>query len=288
MILEWLRRNQNLVVPLSLLLFSLSLLSYGSYSRRQKQQSLFSRLILTLANYGQRVVTGSADAVSGVFQNYVWLVGVKQENERLKHQLAEVRRQNSLLEEKAIENDRLRRLLHFQPSEEIQAWIPARVTGDDLVGFNKTVTIDKGSRNGIRPRMAVITYESILVGQILDEPGSAIGFHTSQVLLLIDRRSRIQVMVQRAESRARGILVGRSETYSCDLLYLQSMEEVQVGDLIITSGFGRIFLKGWPVGVVEKVAQDPSSFYPHIEIRPLADFSRLEEVIVISRRGQEP
>lgn len=286
MLIEWLRRNQNLAVPIALLVFSVVLLSAGSYSKRRNHMSRFAKSVLSLASFGQGAVTGTADFFSDTFRRYLWLVGVEKENHQLQTELSELKRKNAVLAEQAIENDRLRRLLNFKPTEEIQSWVPARVIGDDLVGFNKTVIINKGSLDGIKPRMAVITYDSAVVGQILDEPGYSIGFNESQVLLIIDRRSRIQVMVQRPESRARGILVGHSESRLCDLLYVGRLEDVREGDLIISSGFGRILLKGWPVGRVMRVEKDPSSFYPKILVEPMVDFSRLEEVIVIVLRGQ--
>lgn len=282
MLFEWLRRNQNVVVPLGLFLASLIWLSYQSYDKRNQQMSVFSGLVVDVAGLGQSSVTGVIDGVGDVSRHYLWLVGVEVENRELLREVMDLRRDNRELKEQAIENERLRRLLHFKPREQIHDWIPAQVVGESApAGFNKTITIDKGSQDGIKPRMAVITYDSALVGQILDEPGSAIGFHSSQVLLITDRRSRVNVIVQRPESRAKRILAGRPESNTCDLLYAERMDDIRVGDLLITSGFGRVFMKGWPVGVIREIIRDSTLLYPRISVDPIADFSKLEEVIVI-------
>jgi rod shape-determining protein MreC len=282
MLLEWLIRNRNVVVPLGLFLASLVLLSFESYDQRNKRMSIFSRTVLDVIGLGQRTVTGVARGVRNSVDRYIWLRGVEQENEALRRKIEKLNRDRDLLREQAIENERLRRLLHFKPMEEIKDWIPAQVTGESSPGAPKTIKIDKGSLHGIRPRMAVVTYDGALVGQILDEPGSSIGQISSHVLLITDLRSKVNVVVQRPDSRTRGLMVGRPEYDDCVLdLYSDRPFDIKVGDLLITSGFGGVFKKGWPVGLVKEIASDPSSYSPRISVEPVADFFTMEEVIVI-------
>ncbi len=284
MLLEWLRRHQAKVVPATLLFISLTLLSHGAYSRRTSHMNLFSRTVLTTVGYAQAVVNMTSDGIKSTWKRYVWLWGVEEENRRLKRENRELQRELVRLREVESENKRLRRLSHFQPHQKIENWIAARVIGKSMVGFNKAITIDRGSRDGIKPRMAVITYEGAAVGQILDEPGSGIGFHSSQILLITDRRSRLDVMSQR--SRDTGILAGRPEIDMCELLYTEQAD-LEEGDLLITSGLGKVFPKGWPVGHVVDIKEDPAGFSPGIKIRPKADFSKLEEVMVILEPGSK-
>lgn len=285
MFFEWLRRNQNIIAPAGLFLFSIVLLSFSSHTR-YRNVSAFSRLIMTTASYGQRSVAYTASAAVRLWERYVWLVGVEQENLRYRREILDLQRKNYQLLEQEIENERLRKLLGFRPREDIEGWIPAQVIGDDLSGINKTVTIDKGTLHGIKPRMAVIAYDSALVGQILDEPGSAIGFTSSQVLLITDRRSRVTVMVQR--SRDKGSLAGRLEGDECEMIPDKRLADVKVGDLLISSGYGGVFMKGWPVGRVTEIVRDPEMFYPRIRVEPIADFSKLEEVIVVLPVRESP
>ncbi len=278
MLLEWLRGHQTKVVPAALLLVSLALLSHGAYSRRTSHMNLFSRTVLTTVGFVQSTTNGISDGIVNGWQRYVWLVGVEKENRVLERENQRLMRELAKLREVSRENRRLRRLSHFQPQHKIEDWIAARVIGKSMVGFNKSITIDRGSSDGIRPRMAVITYEGAVVGQILDEPGSGIGYHSSQVLLITDRRSRLDVMSQR--SRDTGILAGRPEIDMCELLYTEQAD-MEEGDLLITSGLGRVFTKGWPAGHVVNIKEDPAGFSPQITVKPKADFGKLEEVMVI-------
>jgi len=287
MLSEWMRRHLRVITPAALFLFSLMLLSYGSYSRHDLTPSFFSRTLIDIAGLGQRGIAGAGGGMKSLSHRYLWLVGVEEENRRLRRELDDSRRQNYFLREQALENDRLRRLLNFRPKEVIKTWIPAQVIAHNLSGLNRTITIDKGARDGIRPRMAVIAYDSALVGQILDEPGSAIAAHTCQVLLISDRRSRVDVAVQRPESRAKGILAGRPESNDLELLYMERLADIRKGDLLISSGYGGVFRKGWPVGLVTEIRHEPNLFYPRVLVEPVADFSRLEEVMAIMPAAEE-
>jgi rod shape-determining protein MreC len=286
MIIEWIRRNQNVVLPVALLAFSISLLSYGSYKGHEKKMSVFAKGIISAVGFVQSIVSGTSDGTVSIFNRYIYLIDVEKENIELKKLLDEERKRNNLLREQEIENARLRRLLNFKPTEKIKNIIPAQVIGS-ILGSNKTITINKGKRDGILPGMAVISYDSALIGQILDEPGSVIGPYHSQVLLINDRRSRVDVMVQRAESRAHGIVAGRPDTGECEMLYADRLADITIGDTLISSGYGGVFNKGWPLGIVSSVIHDSSMFYTKIKVRPKADFSRLEEVMVIVPMEEE-
>ncbi len=281
MFTERLSQKQHIAVPLSLLLTSIVLLSYFSYTRRGTRSSAFSRTLISAVALGQKTTTGTVRGIRDLVRHYLWLRGVEDENRELRGKLRDLQRRNFLLREQAVENERLRRLLNFNPREKIEDWIPAQVIADDLSGLYKTITINKGSMQGIKPRMAVITYDSALVGQIMDEPGSKIGYNASQVLLITDSRSRVEVMVQRPESRAKGILWGRPDSDDCKLLYVDRLADIVPGDLLVSSGYGGVFRKGWPAGTILEINRDPSQFYPEIRVEPMADFSRLEEVMVI-------
>jgi rod shape-determining protein MreC len=279
LILEWLRRHQNVVVPFGLLTGSIFMLSLHSY--QSPQTSFFSRVIISIVGFGERTVTGTTSGVGDFFDNYVFLRGVEEKNRQLLEQNEKLQRELHFREEQAIENDRLHRLLNFKFREEIKDPIMAMVIDGSppLAGLRKTITIDRGSRDGIRPRMAVIAHDSSLVGQILDQPASVIGFNTSQVLLITDRWSMVPVRVQR--SRAFGNLAGRPERNDCVLLDTIRLDDIRAGDTLITSGFGGVFRKGLPVGTVSRIVSNPSLLTPQIEVIPLADFSKLEEVMVI-------
>jgi rod shape-determining protein MreC len=286
MLLDWLIRNKNIVTPTALFVASLFLLSINSYQRRDVKMSFFSRVVISVIGVGQQGVSGASGGLKDFWESYFALRQVEQQNQELKREVERLRRENNFLREQAKENERFRRLLNFQPREYIDSWIPAQVIGGPLSQYNKSITIDKGDRDGIKAQMAVITYDNWLVGQILDKPGSSIGFHTSQVLLITDRRSRVPVLVQR--SRDNGIMTGRPVQGDCQLMYMMRNDDFRIGDEIVTSGLGGVFIKGWPVGVVVETNLDPELLSPGITIKPHADFSKLEEVLVIIPSEVEP
>jgi rod shape-determining protein MreC len=94
--------------------------------------------------------------------------------------------------------------------------------------------------------------------------------------------------VQRPQSRARGMLVGRpGETDACDLVDTERHADIRVGDTLITSGYGGLFMKGLPAGVIKEIVNDPASYFPLVRVEPIADFSKMEEVLVIVPEEKE-
>jgi len=120
--------------------------------------------------------------------------------------------------------------------------------------------------------MAVVSAEG-LVGRVI-----GVGNQHAKVLLIIDGNSAVDSFIQR--SRARGVLVGLGREM-CLLKYVQRNEDVQVGDKVISSGMGGVFPKGLIVGTVQEVVRGSSGLFQRVEVEPAANFSRLEEVMVV-------
>ncbi|MGE3759649.1 MAG: rod shape-determining protein MreC, partial [Pseudobdellovibrionaceae bacterium] len=127
-------------------------------------------------------------------------------------------------------------------------------------------------------------------GQAVITVGGVVGYvfkpdvFTSQVLLITDRYANVDGVVQR--SRARGIVEGKSSS-TCQLLYVEKAADVQPGDLIVTSGLDNIFPKGFPVATVDQVSSTPSSVSLKVDLTPVVDPNKIEEVFVILNAAEQ-
>jgi rod shape-determining protein MreC len=151
--------------------------------------------------------------------------------------------------------------------------IAAEVIGQDPSSWFKSVAINRGEKDGIRMGMAVISPEGV-IGQILKTAP-----HFSTILLITDYNSAIDSIIQR--TRAKAIVEGTGEN-QCQLKYLLRTEEVDVGDIVITSGLSGNFPKGLMVGKVRKVDKKGHGVFQYAELVPSVDLTKLEEVLVIT------
>ena len=207
------------------------------------------------------------------------LQSMRAENAQLKDQVDQLIYQVSMLREIQIENDNLRQLLNLKeqspdilgPNADL---LFADVIGRDPSNLLRYLTIDRGSQDGIKPGMPVITPRG-LVGQI-DEvrPNSA------KVKLLTDPSSSVTAMVQR--SRATGSVQGQTgNSLVMNLLPQTEQGVAQVGDLILTSGLGGSFPRHLLIGQVTEVRQRDVDMFQEVQVQPAVDYDQLETVIVV-------
>jgi rod shape-determining protein MreC len=275
---DYLRRYQDIFFPLGLWLISLVILSTRAYSEGPSRSNPFFRAVTATVSYPQRGITYTARGIRDVWNNYIYLAHLRKQNLKLQKQLALLTMENFQLKEIAHENERLRKLVGFKEKVPYNL-VPAEVIAEDLSSQSKTITMNKGSRDNVRPGMAAVTHEG-LVGQVIDEPGASLTPFCASVLLIVDPTSRVAVMIQR--TRARGIVKGTGSFRHLDLLYLEPHADVEVGDVIITSGLGGVFPKGLMVGTVTEVKKDPSAINPDVKVKPGVDFTRQEEILLVS------
>lgn len=156
----------------------------------------------------------------------------------------------------------------------------ARVIGYDPIPALRSITIDRGSAHGVAPDQVVVAGGGV-VGRVMRTGG-----HSSQVLLVTDLNSAVDVVD--ARTRARGLLVGRRkemglkrERWMTQAEYVSASEEILSGDLLLTSGLDGVFPQGLPVGVVGSVKKDPSGLFWQAEVDPYVELNKLEEVLVL-------
>lgn len=209
--------------------------------------------------------------IGRIWRGYFFLVGVQAENEILKQKTLENQNKEALYQETLLEKERLRQLLEFRA----QAALPvtgARIIGYDFSTWFRCAFLDKGSDDGIKWGMPVLNASGI-VGRVVEcYPEYA------KVLLLIDRSSAVDAIVQR--NRLRGIVEGVG-TNRCFLRYVHKNQDVQVGDVVLASGLGGAYPRGMMLGSVTAVDKKIPGIFQEVEVEPAVDFTRLEEVLVV-------
>jgi rod shape-determining protein MreC len=210
------------------------------------------------------------------WSDYVDLRHVRQQNEDLQKQLAQLRLERAAISEDAVEAHRLRQLLDFK-QHYIAATVAAQVIGTSGTDQSRLLILDKGLNDGLKPGMAVITPDGV-VGKLRDVFPS-----TSQLLLLSDPSSGAGVFLQ--STRIRAILKGAS-TGQIVIGNLTPDERIKPGEKVLTSGGDLVFPRGLAVGTIESIKLDPEHQpYTLITLKPAANLNQLEEVLVVTATG---
>lgn len=191
----------------------------------------------------ENAVVHSQQWVQNVFKSYFYLRGVRRENRELKAQLEQMTIQQTRMEEDARMARRVQALLRFK-EQYVDTTIAAQIIGTSGSEQSRILQIDKGSNDGIKTDMAVITPTGI-VGKIVQ-----VSDNWSQVLPINDQFSGVGAALK--DSRLQGILKG-APNGATTLQYIMSDEAVKPGEEVVTSGGDRIFPKGLPVGKVASV-----------------------------------
>ena len=244
-----------------------------SVTSKSQSTSGFGRVGLSFVAPFQELVTRSARFARGIWEHYFFLVSVYQENEELKKSLNDAIEKNNQWNELKLANNRLRNLLSFQKSLTNRV-VAAEVIGKDPSVWFKTLIIDKGKADGLQKGLPVVLPQGI-AGQVIE-----VSDRYSKVMLIIDRNSAVDALVQR--SRARGIIKGASAD-QCRFEFVLRKNDVQVGDTVVASGFDGVYPKGLRIGHVSDLSERSSDIFYEITVTPFVDFEKLEEVLVILR-----
>ncbi len=234
--------------------------------------SFLERPVLAVSGFLERVITWPFKTIMSAGKGYLFLVGTERENQRLREEIDRLRIENSITNELLLENERLRDALTFKKLQPPSS-VMAQVIGKVLSPASSTITINKGTDDGIRKDMAVITSSGV-VGKIHTVlPG------TANVILLTDPLCTLAVRVER--NREEGLLEGK--LVDCALKYVSFYADIQEGDLLITSGLDGIYPKGLAVATVVKVKKHEATAFQTVVARPAVSLSRLEEVLVLTK-----
>jgi len=243
-------------------------------ARRRIDTSFVRVWILDSLAPMEKLVDRASHGVRYVWDGYIALIGVHNQNEQLKHQVDELQMKLQQNREDLAELQRLRGLLSM-PAADIGKTVVARVIGRDPAR-SQTVTIDKGTAHGVKPDSAVITPAGV-VGRVIHSSN-----FFSIVQLIVDPQSAVGVMLD--SSRRQGIVRGTGAR-DLDLDYIDDDNDLKQGDMFLTSGLDRVYPKGLPVGTIVSIGPR-RGLLKTVDIRPSADLGRLEEVICLIEHSQ--
>jgi len=210
--------------------------------------------------------------VTGLWQEYVALRQVREDNRQLHRDLDMLRKQNSELREMAVASQRLAALLQFK-EQFSPPTVAAQVIGRDSTNRYRSIIINKGERDGVRAEMGVMSPAGV-VGRVVKA-----GPSTAVVLLVTDPNNAITGIVQR--SRDEGIVEGTAQG-GARIKYLPLLSSVKVGDTVVTSGLAGGFPRGVIIGAIQAIEKEEGELFQTAEILPEAELSKLEEVLVIT------
>jgi rod shape-determining protein MreC len=219
--------------------------------------------------------TAMDGGVRGFWNHYIALQGVYEQNLALKEDIERLKEQLTQLREQVIISEQLTQLLSFQQAGPIQM-VAARVIGRNATNWYRTLILDKGGREGIKPNMGVITHAGVVGRVVKTHPSTAI------VLLLTDPNVAVPAMIQ--GTREEGIVQGTTQGY-IRLKYLPPLSPVQIGENVVTSGLTGAFPRGLQIGQISRLRKADTDLFRSAEIQSSVEFQKLEGVLVITSPG---
>ena len=270
-----LAQYRNLLLVLIAIVLPLLFLSFykGDRSATRGGAGLGLQAVGHIQNRGDYFVGN----IGNFWSSYVDLVRTKEDNENLRLENARLREEKIGLQGILQENARLTKLVGFKHSRPILNPVAARVIAADISPYFRVLRlrVDAESET-IKPGMPVVSAEGV-VGRVEKVSG-----RFCDIMLTIDPRSKIDVLTQ--VNRSRGILsgTGNMRRYEGKISYLLRRDEVEVGEVIVTSGRGGVFPKEMVVGRIVAIDTKEFGLYQSVIVEPSVDFSRLEEVYIIT------
>lgn len=277
MIWAFLRRHRGLFVTLALL--AVPFLFLRSNLKAKQDLNPFDEFLLQTSAPVQYVLAVVGEGISDVWEDYIYLVDTKEENERLRFEMGRLRLENRTLKDVAAENARLRDMLRLREAHPGE-FVAARVIGRSMSPFFRVMRIRLDRADAaIRSMMPVLTHEG-LVGYV-----RAVAGAYADVTLVADPDARVPIVVE--ETRSYGLLrgTGEEDRYACTVEHLRpGGDDVREGHHVLTSGRDDVYPRNVLVGTVSRVVRRGARQPQTIEVAPAVDFSRLEVVLVYVRR----
>lgn len=263
-------------VALVILLLAVPFFFLRANIRRPEQTNFIDRGLLTVSAPIEYTFSALARGVSSLLSEYVYLVDVKRDNNRLAYQTARLQAKVNQLSVIEAENRRLRRLLGLRDRVGAET-VSGLVVSKDTTDYFRVaqITLDAPVRS-IRPNMPVLSLDGV-VGTVRRVAGESV-----QVQLAVDSGFGVDVVVERTGARGFVRGGGDSNRYLVRVELVQSSDSIDNGDILVTSGVGCRFPKGLPVAKVTKVLKKDFGVYQTVEAEPVVDFSRLSEVLIVT------
>jgi rod shape-determining protein MreC len=269
-------KNRNIIILSVFIILIFVLINYTQFGKIDisPYKSRIKDVISPLQNYS----TSIGQHLRKLISFPLGLAKVYQENQAMKKKITELEGVSKKYQELISENDRFRILLNFRDSTapllgyELTA---ASVIARDISNWFGTMTINRGSSDGIAVNMIIINDQG-LIGRII-----SVSHKTSEVLLITDPRSGVAALVQ--ESRAPGMIEGvASAQGKLKMVHIPLGSKLDIGQTVVSSSFGSLFPKGIPIGRIADVEHDPSGLFISASVNPYVSIDKLEEVMIIT------
>lgn len=266
----FLKKHKTIITVVLFFVISSGMVSY--HLKYGTEGSFIRKIVLEAVSPVQQAVVVSIRSVKDAWFRYMMLVGLEEENRKLKKQIDELNAIIISYREGYQEAQRLKKLLSITENSN-DRFIAAKVIGREQAAISRTVRINKGFSDGLKKGMPVVAPPG-LIGRLID-----VSWNVSRVLLFHDENSHVDAIVQR--SRTQGI-IGGVGSRGMVLKYISKTQDVQEGDVVVSSGMGGVFPKGWLIGKVIHVDRQEAGLFLKIKVAPFVDFSKLEEVLVLA------
>ncbi|WP_164848328.1 rod shape-determining protein MreC [Halobacteriovorax sp. HLS] len=269
--------GQKIKVILNILVCAIALYRVSTRDFEKQETSAFENIMIDFFAPMQKSVTFVHNSFNSVFDNYIANVNASKENAKLQMVMSDLKSQIFSYKEMELENIRLKGLLDFGedlPYKKVLAQVVARDASSDF----RVLRINKGLSDGLKLQATVVT-GSGLVGFVY-----RLTDHFADVLTILDPNNRVDSLVKRI--RAHGIIEGDSDL-RCLMKYVNRTEPIILNDEVLTSGLGNLYPKGILIGKVSKIERQSYGMTQEIEISPVVNFGKLEEVIVLVSEGDK-
>ena len=265
----WLFRYHVFLITIFYFLFSIFLFTLNI--KNPDSLSFPERLIFRITMPAQKIIAKLAHFPVYVWDNYIFISTIIEENIVLKKEINSLKTKNNKLLETFLSYKREDKLLNLTNILPYPLLI-ASVIGRDTSLWHRNILIDKGTNDGVKKGFPVITDNGV-VGKILK-----VWDFSSRVLLITDHNFAVDGIVQR--NRIKGIVTGFDDN-TCFFKYILATEDIKERDIVISSGLDGIFPKGIIIGEIKKKSTDNTGVFFHVEIKTSVNTKKLEEVLVI-------
>jgi rod shape-determining protein MreC len=251
---------------------SIGLIVLDQTHRLQPAENAAARVFTPL----QAFFTEKTDGVFEFWTTVGQITQLREENERLRGEVASLRVRNAELSRAEAENETMRAQLKYAQANPQFTMLPANVVGKDLHGLNDYIEIDRGAADGLQPQMTVVSPDGFLVGRILKLTDSR-----ARVLIITNPSSSVAAVISDKDGQAEDVVDGRIH----GRLVMRNIPQnvrIKIGEDVLTSGLGGNFPRGIKIGQVATLTNSDVQLFQQADIAPYCDFARLSAVQVIT------
>ncbi len=226
-------------------------------------------------------ISGLLGQVDSLVQTVSQISELSRQNQEYREEIDRLRSRLVQVQEVEQENQDLRALLDLKPRSGPGQFLPVRVIARDPSPYIQSITVDRGTEDGVQDGMVVVSARG-LVGRVVRAEAT-----TSQVLLITDVNSTVSARIQDPQSRATGLVRGIPNARLLLMQRIPQEESVQTDSLVITSGLGGVFPEGLVIGRIVRVQRKDVDVFQEALIEPAVDMYKLERLYVVSGTGSD-